>query len=398
MTGPDGPDPLVVGTVIVGMARQMRVEERIARGEHAAPFPGEAGRVEILRHGFPAGEFMMDQRRARRVDRAQPGAMGAQAEIQVVVDDVVRLVETAQMVEHGAADEQAGAGDGDHLPPCQREAEIPRIVFRGIAEGVAADTVAQKHAGVLDSAVGIQQAGARDGGAVRHFLQQGVEPAGFDDLHIVVEEQQELPVGGVHGAVVETRPVERHWHVDDFIGVRADEGFPHRLPARDVIDADDLVILVRGQGAQAGQTGLDMAFRGTGRDDDRHLAGDGCGAPRVPCVRHAAGKQLGGDAPARQGAGQGGGILVPRALVPRALVLRTLILGSPRLGSLDLGGGGAIGAAEQIAQMVDEAGVLGATQHEIVCPVAHQRGRCRANGGQRPWADHERTADIIGGQ
>ena len=153
--------------------------------------------VEHVLQPIAAGRFVVDQRCMRRVDGQLAGLVRAQAEIQVVVDDLVRFVEAAERLEDVAAHQHAGAGHRDDVALGQRQAEIARVVRRREAEGVARDARRrEEHAGVLHLAVRIQQLRPDD----RHFrplrmFQQGVQPVRLDDLDVVVEEQQVFAVG-----------------------------------------------------------------------------------------------------------------------------------------------------------------------------------------------------------
>src|SRR5262249_44120706 len=72
---------------IVLMAREMRVEIRVAGQEKIAPFAGEGGGVVDVRHRSAADGLIMDQAGMWRVDGNEPFAARAQAIIEVIVDD-----------------------------------------------------------------------------------------------------------------------------------------------------------------------------------------------------------------------------------------------------------------------------------------------------------------------
>ena len=55
--------------------------------------------IEYVRQPFAAGRFVMHQRGVRRIYDEPAGLVGTQAEIQVIVDDRVRLVERAERLE-----------------------------------------------------------------------------------------------------------------------------------------------------------------------------------------------------------------------------------------------------------------------------------------------------------
>ena len=122
--------------------------------------------------------------------------MRAQAEIKIVVHDIVGLVEAADRVEGLPAGHQAGAGHRDDLALREREPEITGLVLGGIAEGMPGDAgPRQKHAGVLHPAVGIEELGTDHAHLrpLRH-LDEHVEPGRVDDLDVVIEKQEELAV------------------------------------------------------------------------------------------------------------------------------------------------------------------------------------------------------------
>ena len=106
---------LVLRPEIVGMTRQVRIEIRIARSELRLPVIVEMREVIHVLQPFPAGEFVMDQCRIGRENCQIAGLVGSQAEIQIVVDDLVRFIETTQGFEQFAPHQQAGAGHGHDI-------------------------------------------------------------------------------------------------------------------------------------------------------------------------------------------------------------------------------------------------------------------------------------------
>ena len=178
--------------------------------------------------------------------------MRAQAEVQVVVDDLVGFLKTAERLKDTAPHQHAGAGHGDDIALRQRQAEIARLVGRGKAERVARDAPRGKeHARVLHLAAGIQQLRPHH----RHLrplrvLEQCVQPVRLGHLDIVVQEQQVLAGRGLHAAVVEMRPVERVRHRHDLVGVLLQPDLPRDLTVRNVVDADDLEVAIGGTLAQ----------------------------------------------------------------------------------------------------------------------------------------------------
>ena len=133
----------------------------------------------------------MDELGERRVDALQAALMDLKAEIEVVVDDRMRLVEAAEIPERLGADQHAGAGHGDHVALGERKAEIAGIVGGREAEGMARQRPpGQKHPGMLHLAVGVKELGP-DHAHLRppRVVEQSLEPVRLDDLDVVVEEQ-----------------------------------------------------------------------------------------------------------------------------------------------------------------------------------------------------------------
>ena len=207
----------------------------------------------------------------RRVDRHEPFALGAQAIIEVVVDDQMRLVEPAEPGEGFTPRHQARAGQRDDVALGARQAEIAGLVFREIAEGVAPLAHrGEEQAGMLDAPVGVEKerADRADVWPLR-LSEQRVEPIRLDDLGIVVEKEQELALGRFRGEIVEARPVVGLGRRDDPVGVALQPIPPLAVGGRNIFDTDDFIFLVAGEAAQALDAGLDHALRGAGRDDDR---------------------------------------------------------------------------------------------------------------------------------
>ena len=100
---------------VVMVFRQMRVEIRIAGDKDMPPFALEHGGVVFVVEGGAADHLVMDQRRVRGIDVEEPALPGAQAIIDIVVDDPVRFVEAAERVESRPPRQQAGAGNGDDV-------------------------------------------------------------------------------------------------------------------------------------------------------------------------------------------------------------------------------------------------------------------------------------------
>ena len=309
MPGEYGLGRLVVRAVVVGVARQTRVEVGIAGGEQRAPPRLEVPQIEDILQPVAAGRLVVHQRGVWREHDQLPGAMRAQAEVEVVVDDLVRFLEATERFVDAAPHQHAGAGHRNDIALCQGQAEVTRFVGRGEAERVARDaTCRQEHTGVLHLAVGIQQL-RPDHRHLRplRMFQQRVQPIRLDHLDVVVQEQQILAGCRLDPAVVELRPVERLRHRHDPVGVLLQPDLPRDLTGGNVVDADDLEVAIRRAIPQRLDAGLDVAARGAGRDDDRHHPGRGRRSPQPPCAGRGAGQHLGRDAApcrcARQGRG-----------------------------------------------------------------------------------------------
>ena len=299
--------------------------------------------------------------------------MRAQTEVEVVVDDLVGFLETAERLKDTASHQHAGAGHRDDIALCQRQAEIARLVRRGKAERVARDAARGKeHAGVLHLAAGIQKLRPHD----RHLrplrvLEQCVQPVGLGHLDIVVQEQQVLAGRGLHAAVVEMRPVECVRHRHDLVGVLLQPDLPRDLTVRDVVDADDLEVAIGGMLAQGIDAGLDVASRGAGRDDDRHHAGCRLRSPQTPCARYRTVQHLGRDAAPCRGARQ-----------CRDLHLRIIDLLHAAL-------------AQQARHMVHLHRLLRASQHDIEFASPQHIAQRDAAPAEQRSRGKPRSADIV---
>ena len=322
----------------------------------------------------PAGQFVVDQAGIGREDRAQPGAMGAQAEVQVVVDDTMRFVEAAQPVEDLPPHQHAGAGDRDYVALGQRQAEIARLVLGIEPKRVPAQAIASKeHAGVLHLAVGIQQLrpGDADPRLLRMF-QQRIQPVVLHDFDVIVQEQQEPPIRGLGRFVIELRPVERVGNIDDFVGMPLHPGLPRLHLRGDVVHYDDFVIAVRRLLPQGVDAGLDIAVCGAGWNDDRDLArpADRMLHPprsRKRCRQHGRGQT----APARR--------RLQRRLLRHGVVQHS---------------GTAL--AQQFGHVADRPRRFGAAQQQVVFAIAHQAARRDTGGRQHRGRGNPGPADIIG--
>ena len=119
------------------------------------PFAVEHGGVVVVCQPGPAHRFVVNEPRVRSVDVDEAALPSAQAEIEIVVDNSVRLVEAAERVESFAPGQKTGAGHRDHVALGQRQPEIAGIVFPAVAEGMTALAHrGEEHAGMLYSAIG----------------------------------------------------------------------------------------------------------------------------------------------------------------------------------------------------------------------------------------------------
>ena len=174
-----------------GEAAELWVQERVRLQTEPGDLARGAGHVGC-RVGVAARRpLVVHQARPGRVDGAPARLVGAQAQRDVAVGDLVGLVEAADAVEHLAPDHLAGAHDGE--PVARRVGRAEHSPGRLVAaiEHQAIEVDADGDAGVLQRAVRVAQLGADDADAGQpgdpHHL---AEPAGLDHLDVVVEEQQ----------------------------------------------------------------------------------------------------------------------------------------------------------------------------------------------------------------
>src|SRR6185437_4511833 len=117
--------------IVVVVEAQMQMMEAIPRAETPPPPASESLPVELVAKVIAAGELVVNQHRVRGVDDALAPLPGAQAIVDVIVDDVVRFVEPALRLEFAAPDHEAGAGHGDDVALAEAQAEIARIGLGG---------------------------------------------------------------------------------------------------------------------------------------------------------------------------------------------------------------------------------------------------------------------------
>src|SRR5580704_9195393 len=212
---------LGIGRKIITLPGQRWVIKRVPRRQLVSPTLVERGRVEIIGNRGTAGEFVVDQRRKGCVDDPPAAGTGAQAEIDVVIDDVVSLIKPAEGIELAAAYQEASAGNRNDIARRQRQAKIAEIVFGGEAERMSPAARHPKYAGVLDFAVGIEQTSANDTNfGLLGIFKQRVEPPWFDNFHVIVEKQQKLATRSLSREVIEARPVELFGGLDDLVGIQ----------------------------------------------------------------------------------------------------------------------------------------------------------------------------------
>ena len=364
---------LIVRAVILGLLRQPGIEVRITGRERSLPCSAEMRQVEYIPHTRPAGQFVMNQRCIRCIYRQHSRSVGTQAKIQIIIDDLVRLVELAETIEHLPPHQHARAGHRYRVALRQCQPEIIWVVGRGEAERVPPNPVVrQKHTGMLDFAVAIQQLRPHDCnlGPLGMFHQR-IQPFVVRNLDIVVQEQQILAVRRRRGAVVEYRPVERIRDIDDLVGVLSQPGFHLWQRRGNVIDTDDFVVGIGSPGPQRFQAGLDVTVRGAGRDDDRHLSRRRQGTLHPPCAGNRRAQHCPRDPPPGQRRRQ------------RRLFLQRIV----QCGGRTL--------AQQLRHMMHPKRPLAAAQHQIVFAERPQISGSRARRGQQGGARGPGAPDVV---
>src|SRR5579863_4100557 len=91
------------------------MQERIAEPERASPNGVESNLVKRVRKFGAASHLVMDERGVRRIDDSQARAPHLQANVEVIVDDRMALVESTDLFERGASHKDAGAGHGSDI-------------------------------------------------------------------------------------------------------------------------------------------------------------------------------------------------------------------------------------------------------------------------------------------
>src|SRR6516165_3078411 len=102
--------------------------------KHGPPLPAERGVIIMLVGVPPAGALVMHKPRVRGKHTQQPATSGSQAVIQVVIDDVMRLVEPAQVTKGLTSGHQAGPGYRGDVALHQRQPEISGIIVPPMPE------------------------------------------------------------------------------------------------------------------------------------------------------------------------------------------------------------------------------------------------------------------------
>jgi hypothetical protein len=179
-------------------------------------------------------------------------------------------IETADLEEDLAPDEQAGCGDGGKIL-----LEEIAVGLAGRAPGVGLPSVgsdaadAENHPGVLDAIIGIVEFGAdaadfRAEGLADHFI----EPITVNDLEVVVEQADERCGGLTDAKIIDGGEVEFSGEGDDADGRRRGRGAGVDLSNRGeviegggivgtVIDDEDFKSWISGFGEKA----LDARFQ-----------------------------------------------------------------------------------------------------------------------------------------
>ncbi len=182
-TGPSGPPPGGPGEPLGQLGRPLAADPLDVAREQPV--------LEVRRR---AGRLLVPDAGATVVEPAPAPGLQRQREVDVlVVGGVEALVEAADLVVGGAAEQQrVGRGEVD-LPPEGPGAAAGR---EAPADGRGAAVVEQDGAGLLHAAVR-EEDPAADRGGVRVLVQrldQRLEPAGLD-RRVVVEQEQQLAAG-----------------------------------------------------------------------------------------------------------------------------------------------------------------------------------------------------------
>ena len=138
------------------------------------------------------------------------GVPDPDAEVHVIEGHRKALVQAAHLLVQVAADHEAGAGDAVDVVGVDQAAHIAGVGHLEVLVHMGGQgQMAKAQTGVLDGVVGVEQLGAHAAhplllGEHDHFLQ----PAGGDDLGVVVEEQQVFTGGKLGAEVVQGAVVE----------------------------------------------------------------------------------------------------------------------------------------------------------------------------------------------
>ena len=251
------------------------IEERLILEADVGALGSETGQllgrvVEAARFGF-----VVNNGDVAEIEVAVAAADGLAAERGIVEGDLEALVEAADRLEERAADSDAGAGEGGGFARDAGEAEIAGGVGGQADEAVAGDAADTEHdAGMLDGAVRVEQLGADDAdaggsGPAGHRL----EPAGLDDLGVVIEEKQDVLHGGGGGDIVEVGVVEGAGIAEDGdlrVVVEAAKQLEGVGLVGAVVDDDEVELVggVGGDGADAVDAGAEQGGVIAGGNDD----------------------------------------------------------------------------------------------------------------------------------
>ena len=217
---------------------------------------------------------MVIELRERRVQVAVPRRLDAQAQIDVVEGDRQRLVEAADLFEHGSAHAQARGGDGRKRLGEARAAEVPVVPALPAQMRVCREARHQHQARMLDGVVGVPELGSdgADLGALRVRDQLG-EPVRGDDLDVVVEEDQVIPPRLPRGFVVDAREIEREGIFEETDGPLVLQGMEicdRALLVAAIVYQNDFVRRVSGLVANAFDTLAHELLAVPGWNDDRN--------------------------------------------------------------------------------------------------------------------------------
>ena len=157
---------------------------------------------------------MVNEKGVRRPNGAVAFFPGAKAEVGVVVGcPEVFFIKSSDFFEHVSADSHTGGGHGCIVLYDTGPADVPRVAAVEELEGVPGHAAnAEDHSGVLIVSVRKNEfcpdrTDVFPHGVADHFAQ----PVLFDDLDIVVEEQEDVSLSPPGGPIIEPGKIEGNW-------------------------------------------------------------------------------------------------------------------------------------------------------------------------------------------